>query len=89
VSHPGERRRLEVVDELPLDEPELEDLPLDPSAIHHRYRLERARRRARIRHEQEHVLAGVRFYALLGVLVALGIVLLVLVWDEVGRLFGL
>jgi hypothetical protein len=42
-----------------------------------------------VRHKQEHTLAGVRFYAVLGVLVAIALSLLVLIWDEVGRLFGL
>jgi hypothetical protein len=65
------------------------DIPLDPHAIERRYRLERARRRARVRHKQEHTLAGVRFYAVLCVLVAIALSLLVLIWDEVGRLFGL
>lgn len=66
-----------------------DEIPLDPHAIERRYRLERARRRARVRHKQEHTLAGVRFYAVLGVLVAVALSLLVLIWDEVGRLFGL
>lgn len=65
------------------------DIPLDPHAVERRYRLERARRRARVRHKQEHTLAGVRFYAVLGVLVAIALSFLVLIWDEVGRLFGL
>ena len=68
---------------------EPDDVPLDPHAIERRYRRERARRRARVRHKQEHTLAGVRFYAVIGVLLALAISLLVLIWDEIGRLFGL
>jgi hypothetical protein len=71
------------------DELDVGDIPLDPHAIERNYRLERARRRARVRHKQEHTLAGVRFYAVLGVLVAIALSLLVLIWDEVGRLFGL
>jgi hypothetical protein len=71
------------------DAVDLGDIPLDPHAVERRYRLERARRRARVRHKQEHTLAGVRFYAVLGVLLAVALSLLVLIWDEVGRLFGL
>jgi hypothetical protein len=66
-----------------------EEIPLDPGAIELAYRRERARRRARERHAQETSLARARFYAVVGVLTAAAIVLLVLVWNEVGRLFGL
>lgn len=66
-----------------------DDVLVDPTAIEQRYRLERARRRARQRHQQETALARVRFYAVVGVLAAAAIVLLVLTWDQVQRLFGL
>jgi hypothetical protein len=68
---------------------ELDEVPVDPTAIERRYRLERARRRARERHKQESSLARVRFYAVLVVLVAGALSLLVLTWDQVQRLFGL
>lgn len=66
-----------------------EEIQLDPAAIELAYRRERARRRARERRAQETSLARVRFYAVMGLLVAGAIVLLVLVWHEVQRLFGL
>jgi len=66
-----------------------DEVPVDPTAIEQRYRLERARRRARERRQQENELARVRFYAVVGVLVAAAIVLLVLTWDQVQHLFGL
>ncbi|HEY7208163.1 MAG TPA: hypothetical protein VH416_07965 [Gaiellaceae bacterium] len=69
--------------------PEDEELPLDPTAVNRAYRRERARRRARARHEQEASLARVRFYAVMGLLVAGSIVLLVLIWQEVAQLFGI
>lgn len=73
-----------------LGEAELhDDAPLDPTAVERRYRLERARRRARERHKQESSLARVRFHAVLVVLVAGAIGLLLLIWDQVQRLFGL
>ncbi len=74
----------------PLPRPQAEDdPPVDPAAIELAYRRERARRRARERHAQETSLARVRFWAMIGVLLAGTIVLLVLVWHEVQRLFGL
>jgi hypothetical protein len=66
-----------------------DELSLDPRAIELAYRRERARRRARARRAQETTLARARFYAVMGVLVAGAIVLLVLVWHEIQRLFGL
>lgn len=74
----------------PLPKPRAEDdISLDPSAIELAYRRERARRRARERHAQETSLARLRFWAVIGVLLAGTIVLLVLVWHEVQHLFGL
>lgn len=72
-----------------LDGPVGDEVPLDPTAVEQRYRLERARRRARERRQQEASLARVRFYAVVGALTAAAIVLLVLTWDQVQRLFGL
>jgi hypothetical protein len=66
-----------------------EDVPLDPTAIERRYRLERARRRARERHKQETTLARFRFYAVMLVLGVAATALLVLVWHEIQHLFGL
>jgi hypothetical protein len=77
VAQPATRRELD------------EELPPDPAAIERRYRLERARRRARERHKLETSLARTRFYAVMLVLGAGAIALLVLVWHEVQRLFGL
>jgi hypothetical protein len=85
VARPAHRSELVAPATSVPDEEEL----LDPTAIERRYRLERARRRARERHKQESSLARVRFLAVLGLLVAAGIVLLVVTWDQVQRLFGL
>jgi hypothetical protein len=75
----------------PATRPELPDgeLPIDPTAIERRYHLERARRRARERRKLETSLARTRFYAVMLVLGAGAIALLVLVWHEIQRLFGL
>jgi hypothetical protein len=68
---------------------EEENLPIDPTAVDRAYRRERARRRARTRYEQDASLARVRFYAVMGVLLAATIVFLVLVWQEIRQLFGI
>jgi hypothetical protein len=73
----------------PVPGDEAEELSLDPASVELAYRRERARRRARERHAQESSLARVRFLTMIGVLLAGTIVLLVLVWHEVQRLFGL
>jgi hypothetical protein len=53
------------------------------------YRLERAKRRARTRHEEERRLAQLRFWIVVAVLAA-GVSLLSLtIWNEIERLFGL
>jgi hypothetical protein len=62
---------------------------LDPASVEQAYLRERARRRARERQTQEAKLARVRYYAVMGTLLALTIVLLVLVWHEVRQLFGI
>lgn len=77
------------LENVPPDASDGEDVPIDPTAIERRYRLERARRRARERRMQESALARVRFYVVLGVLFAVAVVLVLLTWDEVQRLFGL
>jgi hypothetical protein len=85
VARPAHRPELAA----PAGEPLADEELLDPTAIERRYRMERARRRARERHQQETSLARVRFLAVLGLLVTAGIVLLVVTWDQVQRLFGL
>ena len=66
-----------------------EDPPVDPAAVEHAYRLHRARRRARIEHHRERARARVRFLAATFVLVALVLALIVVLWHEVQRVFGL
>ncbi len=72
-----------------LEEPEAEEEPpLDPLAIEQAYRLHRARRRARIAHQREKRRAGLRFWLVVLVLVAASIAFVVVIVDEVQRLFG-
>lgn len=66
------------------------DVPsIDPEAIDRAYLLERARRRARVEHGRAARRAHVRFWVTMLVLLVLAIVLIVTVWHEVERLFGL
>jgi hypothetical protein len=65
------------------------DPPIDPTAVHDAYRLARARRRARERHERATRWAGFRFWLILAVLVAASVFLAVTFWREVQQLFGL
>jgi hypothetical protein len=75
-------------DEIATSDAETEP-PLDPYAIADAYRLHRARRRARIEHLREKRRAGLRFWLAVLVLIAASVALVVLVVDEVQRLFGI
>jgi hypothetical protein len=83
VDHGGTALR----DEVTIPEPETEP-PLDPYAVADAYRLHRARRRARIEHLREKRRAGLRFWLVVLVLMAASVALVVLVVDEVQKLFG-
>lgn len=63
--------------------------PLDPDAVRSAYRLQKARRRARIEHRRRTKRAGVRFWVVLFLLVTTGVVLAVTLWREIQQLFGL
>ena len=63
--------------------------PLDPAAIDEAYRLHRARRRARVEHRRQLRHAGLRFWLVLVVLLALSILLALTLWREIEQLFGL
>lgn len=66
------------------------DVPsIDPEVIDRAYLHERARRRARNEHGRSARRAHVRFWVTMLVLLVLAIVLIVSVWHEVERLFGL
>ncbi|HEY7381432.1 MAG TPA: hypothetical protein VH572_09495 [Gaiella sp.] len=66
-----------------------ENPPIDPDAIDEAYRLHRARRRARVERRRQLRHAGVRFWLVLVVLIAVSIVLALTLWREVEKLFGL
>jgi hypothetical protein len=63
--------------------------PYDPIAIDRAYLQERARRRARIERSRARRRASVRYWLVLIVLLAASVVLVVTIWREIERLFGL
>ena len=70
-------------------EAEEEAVPIDPDAVGRAYRLERAKRRAREDRHRERRLAALRFVTLVVLLLAGCLVLILTVWQEIERLFGL
>jgi hypothetical protein len=66
-----------------------EDPPVDPEAIDRAYRYHRARRNAKLRRKRESAHARLRFVLALGVLAALAIFLMLTIWHEVQKVFGL
>lgn len=66
------------------------DVPVsDPESLERAYRLERAKRRARLERERERRRARLRFLVVWLLLVALVVVFAVAAWHEVQRLFGI
>jgi hypothetical protein len=63
--------------------------PVDRSAVARAYRLERAKRYARERRDQERRLARLRFWLVVVLLTSAVLFLTLTVWNEIERLFGL
>lgn len=63
--------------------------PVDPLAVQRAYRLERAKRHARLERQRARRRAGVRFFVMLALLLGLSVFLALTVWQEIQRLFGL
>ncbi|HSC93029.1 MAG TPA: hypothetical protein VLB86_15350 [Gaiellaceae bacterium] len=63
--------------------------PVDPTAVQRAYRLERAKRRARVDRDRERRLAAFRFTSVLLLLVTLAALLVITVWNQIENLFGL
>lgn len=70
---------------VPIDGPPI----VDPGAVQQAYRVQRARRRAKLERQHARRLAGARFAASLLLLLALSVVLAITIWHQVQRLFGL
>lgn len=63
--------------------------PVDPEAIDRAYHYHRARRNAKLRRKREKTRANLRFVLVLAVLSALAIFLMLTMWHEVQKVFGL
>ena len=69
----------------PRDDPPVDD----PEAVSRAYHYHRARRNARVRRKREKARARVRFIVALTLLLAFAIFLIVTIWNEVEKVFGL
>jgi hypothetical protein len=68
---------------------QVEEELLDPTAVQQAYRRERLRRRAREERRRERMLASLRFWLAVALVIATSVTLAVLIWHEIHRLFGL
>jgi hypothetical protein len=66
-----------------------EEPPVDPEAIDRAYHYHRARRNARLRRKREKTHAQLRFMFTFAVLAGLALFLLLTIWHEVQKVFGL
>ena len=69
--------------------PQEEQPPLDPEAVERAYRFHRARRAAKAKRHREKRWAGLRFWVVLALVVAVAAVLAARTLGEIERVFGL
>lgn len=73
---------------LPERKPVEEEL-LDPTAVPRNYRRQRIKRRVREERAHEKNLARLRFWLALAAVIATSIGLMLVIWNQIHRLFGL
>jgi len=66
-----------------------EESPVDPDAIDRAYHYHRARRNARLRRQREKARAKLRFIVTFALLAGLALFLVLTIWHEVQKVFGL
>lgn len=67
-----------------------DDVPVvDHEAVRDTVRLHRARRKARVAHRNRTRWAGVRFWLALLALLVVSVALVIIIWHEIQKLFGL
>ena len=89
VEAPGRRSRLPRMAQPARRVVAPEEPPLDPEAVDRAYHYHRARRNARLRRKREKTRARLRFVITFAVLVALAVFLMLTIWHQVQRVFGL
>jgi hypothetical protein len=67
----------------------VEDELLDPTAVQRNYRRQRIKRRVREERAREKNLARLRFWLALIAVLATSIGLMLVIWNQIQRLFGL
>jgi hypothetical protein len=63
--------------------------PVDPEAVDRAYHYHRARRNARVRRQREKTNAKLRFFVTFALLAGLALFLILTIWNEVQKVFGL
>ena len=66
-----------------------EESPVDPEAIDRAYHYHRARRNARVRRKREKSHASLRFFLTFAILTGFALFLLLTIWHEVQKVFGI
>ena len=66
-----------------------EEPPVDPEAIDRAYHYHRARRKARVRRSREKARAKLRYITTFAILAGLALFLMLTIWHEIQRVFGL
>lgn len=66
-----------------------EEPPVDSEAIDRAYHYHRARRNARVRRNREKSRAKLRFIVTFAILAGLALFLMLTIWHEIQRVFGL
>jgi hypothetical protein len=69
--------------------PEDEKPPIDPTVISRAYERERASRQKREQRVRARNRAHLRFYATILIMLAVGVVIALLIWQETKTLFGI
>ena len=75
-------------EDVPEEDAVSDDPPLDPHAVRRRLQVERAKRHALHEHQREKRLGGIRFLALIGILIFLTLFLSLSIWETIAWCSG-
>ncbi len=68
---------------------QVEEELLNPTAVSHAYRRQRARRHAREQRARDRQLASLRFWLAVTIVISASVALAIVIWQQIHRLFGL